>query len=90
MIRNRKKTAAQNDTIQIKHKDGILRHVEVSALEIKAEGGNIEWQITLLHITDRKNANGRPTGAEALIHWQHPERGMVSPYHFISLAEKRG
>ena len=56
MIRNRKKTAAQNDTIQIKNKDGMLRHVEVSALQTKAEGGNIEWQITLLDMTDRKNA----------------------------------
>ena len=57
MIRNRKKTAAQNYTIQIKHKDGILRHVEVSALQMKTEGGNIEWQVTLLDVTDRKNSN---------------------------------
>ena len=54
MFRNRKKTAAQNDTIQRKHKDGMLRHVEVSALQTKTEGGNIEWQITLLDVTDRK------------------------------------
>ena len=29
----------------------------------------------------------RITGAEALIRWQHPERGLLSPAEFISVAE---
>jgi EAL domain-containing protein (putative c-di-GMP-specific phosphodiesterase class I) len=33
---------------------------------------------------------GHPIGAEALIRWIHPERGMISPLEFIPLAEDTG
>ncbi len=35
-------------------------------------------------------ATGRITGAEALIRWQHPQRGLLGPGEFIGLAEEAG
>ena len=35
-------------------------------------------------------ASGRMIGAEALLRWQHPRRGLLGPLHFIPLAEECG
>jgi diguanylate cyclase (GGDEF)-like protein/PAS domain S-box-containing protein len=35
-------------------------------------------------------ASGEVTGLEALIRWNHPQRGMVQPLDFIPLAEETG
>ncbi|TDY03919.1 putative bifunctional diguanylate cyclase/phosphodiesterase [Thiohalophilus thiocyanatoxydans] len=34
--------------------------------------------------------NGNLIGAEALVRWQHPQHGMISPAEFIPLAEETG
>jgi len=44
----------------------------------------------LLHYQVQVTNEGRLTGAEALVRWQHPLNGMVSPAEFIPLAEDTG
>jgi EAL domain-containing protein (putative c-di-GMP-specific phosphodiesterase class I) len=41
-----------------------------------------------LHYQIQVDQLGHPLGAEALIRWIHPERGMISPLNFIPMAEE--
>ncbi len=44
----------------------------------------------VLHFQPQVDASSSVIGAEALVRWQHPERGLVSPAEFIHLAEETG
>ena len=50
----------------------------------------IEQQQFQLHYQMQVDRTGQAIGAEALIRWQHPERGMLSPQYFIPSAEDIG
>jgi diguanylate cyclase (GGDEF)-like protein len=57
-------------------------------LDIRQALGRREFS---LHYQPQLNLeNDRVTGCEALLRWNHPERGMVPPGEFISLAEEIG
>jgi diguanylate cyclase (GGDEF)-like protein/PAS domain S-box-containing protein len=51
--------------------------------------GLLEKQF-MLHYQPQLDSKKTVIGAEALVRWQHPQRGMVSPAEFIPLAEETG
>jgi len=60
------------------------------ALEAELHQAIAEQQFLLHYQPQIDLRNGRPVGVEALIRWQHPERGLVSPVYFIPIAEETG
>lgn len=82
------KTAGRN---AIRFFDPVMQEVinnrAVLERELHKAFDNDQFQ---LHYQLQVNNLGQTLGAEALIRWMHPERGMVLPFHFISLAEEIG
>jgi len=50
----------------------------------------LEQQQFQLYYQIQMDSSNQPLGAEALIRWIHPLRGMISPAQFIPLAEETG
>ncbi len=50
----------------------------------------IETKQFQLYFQIQVDSKRQALGAEALVRWRHPERGVVSPVQFISLAEETG
>jgi diguanylate cyclase (GGDEF)-like protein/PAS domain S-box-containing protein len=66
------------------------RTIERQTIEADLRGA-LKRQEFVLHYQPKINLHtGRITGAEALIRWLHPDRGLVSPLQFIPIAEESG
>ncbi len=50
----------------------------------------LDQQQLSLHYQMQVDSQQRPLGAEVLLRWEHPARGLVFPDQFISLAEETG
>ena len=47
-------------------------------------------QLMLLYQPEVEIATGRVVGAEALVRWRHPRRGLLGPDVFVPVAEQMG
>jgi diguanylate cyclase (GGDEF)-like protein len=64
--------------------------LERMALEADLQEAIDNRQFRLLYQPTIDLRTGRIVGLEALVRWQHPARGVVSPAEFIPLAEETG
>jgi diguanylate cyclase (GGDEF)-like protein/PAS domain S-box-containing protein len=83
----RAKAAGRNGigTYEPEHGQATMARLELGNLLRRA----IDQQQFELHYQPQIDlATGRVTGAEALIRWRHPERGLILPGDFIPVAEE--
>jgi len=59
-------------------------------LEMDLREALVRQQFFLAYQPTLDLADMRPTGVEALLRWEHPERGVVQPNNFIPLLEETG
>ncbi len=67
-----------------------VRQARARRLETDMREALLQSQFFLLYQPQIELASGRLIGAEALIRWQHPEFGLISPVEFIPIAESTG
>jgi len=65
-----------------------LRTMERLSLESRLRGAVERGELELYYQPILRLDTGELTGFEALLRWNHPERGILSPDSFISLAEE--
>jgi diguanylate cyclase (GGDEF)-like protein/PAS domain S-box-containing protein len=82
--------ASGRNRLQFFSADMNHRAVERHGIESALRGALQARQFRLHYQPQVGLASNRPTGAEALLRWQHPELGAVPPAKFIPIAEESG
>ncbi len=78
--------AAGRNTLRM-FDDGMQAAVDARAAMESDLRQALEQHQFVLHYQAVVDKHGRVSGAEALVRWQHPLRGLVSPGQFIPIAE---
>ncbi|MFK7160701.1 EAL domain-containing protein [Marinospirillum sp. MEB164] len=69
--------------------DAQAQHLVHAYLEMQQEMVQaLQEQQFELHYQIQCNDQGEITGAEALLRWRHPQKGLISPAEFIPVAER--
>jgi diguanylate cyclase (GGDEF)-like protein/PAS domain S-box-containing protein len=63
---------------------------EAAQLEIDLRAGLQRNELTLYYQPQLDARTREVTGVEALVRWNHPTRGLLTPGHFLPLAEEAG
>lgn len=77
-----RKIAYYNNTLR----DNVLYEQKLAG---EAEAALQEKQFVMF-LQPQIDANGRVSGGEALVRWQHPRLGLIAPGKFIGVLEKNG
>jgi diguanylate cyclase (GGDEF)-like protein len=82
--------AAGKSTYQIFDSEIQKATLELAELEsgLYSAVENNDFKLAYQPIIDLEN--GQLSGFEALVRWEHPEKGVISPYTFIPIAEEIG
>jgi diguanylate cyclase (GGDEF)-like protein len=82
---------AQGKNRMVAYADGMAEAARRRAdLAQDLAGAADAGQLTVHYQPTVRLSDGRTTGFEALVRWNHPERGLVPPVEFIPLAEETG
>jgi len=79
-------------TVKVSYYQESLRAAMLTEQDILAIAGTAleEKQFVLYYQPQYNHADGSIIGAEALVRWKHPDRGLISPGIFIPIFEKNG
>jgi len=67
-----------------------VTHSHMLNLEADIRRGLNESQFELYYQPQVSSENSRICGVEALLRWNHPEKGLLTPMYFLSIAEEAG
>jgi diguanylate cyclase (GGDEF)-like protein/PAS domain S-box-containing protein len=78
------------DTYQMFNAELNARSLDRLSLENDLRHAATRWQFVIHYQPFFDLASGRLSGMEALVRWQHPQRGLLAPAEFIPIAESIG
>ena len=72
------------------NRDMSIKHSRMLNMEAEIRKGIKEQQFEVFYQPQVSSIDGSITGVEALLRWNHPEKGLLSPIFFMTVAEETG